>query len=171
MKMTFEGFSLKAPSLTAAAMTAVLVLMPGTSSAQDKGQQAPGATEQAAPASGAQSSHGTGRFVRLYDLNRDGKVSIDEIKTDQARMFTAIDVDDDGKLSVDDIRRRGRSLQIFRTTTLFDLLDVDGDGLLSVAEIQGPSQRWFKRYDANGDGVMEGDEIPPQRHWGRGGRR
>jgi hypothetical protein len=169
MRMTFEGFSWTMPSL-AAAMTAALVLVPGMASAQE-GQQAPGATEQGAPGSAAQTSRGTDRFVRLYDLNRDGKVSIDEIKTDQARMFTAIDIDDDGKLSVDDIRRRGRSLQIFRTTTLFDLLDVNGDGTLSVAEIQGPSERWFKRYDENGDGVMEDNEIPPQRHWGRGGRR
>ena len=42
---------------------------------------------------------------------------------------------------------------------LFDLLDTDGDGKLSVAEIQAPSKRWFKRYDKNGDKVMEAGEV------------
>lgn len=114
---------------------------------------------------------GAERFIRLYDMNGDGKVSIEEINGDQARMFTALDIDDNKQMSVEEIRRRGRSLQIFRTTTLFDLLDVDGDGQLSLAEIQAPSQRWFKRYDKNGDGVMEASEVPQQRRWGRGGRR
>ena len=115
-------------------------------------------------------------MIRLFDLNGDGKVTLEEINTDQARIFTALDVNDDKSMSVDEIRRRGRSLQIFRTTTLFDLLDANGDGKLSVAEVQAPSKRWFKRYDANGDGVMEASELPADhrhggRRGGRGGRR
>jgi Ca2+-binding EF-hand superfamily protein len=109
------------------------------------------------------------RMLRLFDTNGDGKITLAEINADQARMFTALDVDGDKSMSVDEIRRRGRSLQIFRTTTLFDLLDANGDGKLSVAEVQAPSKRWFKRYDENGDGVMEASEIP-QRHGHRGRR-
>ena len=90
------------------------------------------------------------RMLRLYDTDGDGKISLAEINADQARMFTALDVNGDKSMSVEEIRRRGRALQIFRTTTLFDLLDVDGDGKLSLAEIQGPSRRWFKRYDNPG---------------------
>ena len=108
------------------------------------------------------------RMMLLYDLNGDGKITIAEINTDQARIFTALDVNDDKKMSVEEIKRRGRSLQIFRTTTLFDLLDANGDGTLSVTEVQAPSKRWFKRYDLNGNGVMESDEIPVGRR--RGGR-
>lgn len=109
------------------------------------------------------------RMMRLYDIDGDGKITIAEINNDQARIFTALDVNNDKSMSVDEIRRRGRSLQIFRTTTLFDLLDTDGDGKLSVAEVQAPSKRWFKRYDTNGDGAMDASEIPDQR--GPGGRR
>ena len=109
------------------------------------------------------------RMARLYDTNGDGKITIAEINADQARMFTALDVDGDKSMSVEEIRRRGRSLQIYRTTTLFDLLDTNGDGKLSVAEIQAPSKRWFKRYDENGNGILEADEIADSHH--RGGRR
>lgn len=117
-----------------------------------------------------QSRHAS-RMTRLYDTNGDGKISLAEINDDQARMFNALDVDGDKSMSVDEIRRRGRSLQIYRTTTLFDLLDANGDGKLSVAEIQAPSKRWFKRYDKNGDGVMEAEELPEGRKHGRRGKR
>jgi len=123
--------------------------------------------EQGMPGGPRRSRHAE-RMLRLYDTNGDGKISIAEINADQARMFTALDVDGDKSLSVEEVRRRGRSLQIFLTTTLFDLLDANGDGKLSVAEIQAPSQRWFKRYDKSGDGVMDADEIPDSR--GAGGR-
>ena len=111
-------------------------------------------------------------MIRLFDLDGDGKVTLEEINTDQARIFTALDVDDDKSMSVDEIKRRGRSLLIFRTTTLFDLLDSNGDGKLSVVEVQAPSQRWFKRYDANGNGIMEAEELPEShKRGGRGGGR
>jgi len=123
--------------------------------------------DQTMPGGPRRSRHAE-RMLRLYDTNGDGKISIAEINADQARMFTALDVNGDKSLSVEEVRRRGRSLQIFLTTTLFDLLDANGDGKLSVAEIQAPSQRWFKRYDKSGNGVMEADEIPDAR--GAGGR-
>lgn len=111
------------------------------------------------------------RFMRLYDLNGDGKVTVEEINDDQGRLFGAMDIDNDKSLSEDEMRRRGRSLQVWRTVTMFDLMDVNGDGKLSIAEIQDPTKRWFKRYDANKNGVLEADEIPSRR-WGRDrGRR
>lgn len=106
------------------------------------------------------------RFLELFDLNGDGRVMLSEIAKDQKRLFTAIDINDDGKLSVAEFGRRGRSLQIWRTTTVFDLLDTNGDGVLSLAEIQAPTIRWFKRYDANGDGFLSANEFPRQRSWG-----
>jgi hypothetical protein len=108
------------------------------------------------------------RFTRLYDLNGDGKVTVDEINGDQARMFGAMDLDGDKALSIEEMRRRGRSLQLWRTVSMFDLLDVNGDGRISVDEIQGPTRRWFARHDANKDGILSADELPSRR--GRGGR-
>ena len=142
-------------------LSMALLLVPLTASAQGRGGP------DAAP---PQTPRHVERFMLLYDVNGDGKVTIGEINADQARIFTAMDVDGDNAMSVAEMQRRGRSLQIFRTTTLFDLLDSNGDGKLSVAEIQAPSKRWFKRYDKNGDKVMEASEVPA-RHGRRGPRR
>lgn len=111
------------------------------------------------------------RFIRMMDTDEDGKVSLKEITDEQKRLVAAADVNGDGKLSVKEFRRRGHWFMRMRATTLFDLMDVDGDGQLTADEITGPSARWFKRYDGNGDGVLASDELP-QRHMGRrGGRR
>ena len=110
------------------------------------------------------------RFIEFYDTNGDGKVTLDEIVADQARLIGAIDVDGDKTLSVAEVKRRGRLLRMWRTTTLFDLLDANGDGKLSAEEVSAPTKRWFKRYDTNGDGVMEASELPERRWRGHRGR-
>jgi hypothetical protein len=163
-----------------AVLGAALLSIPSVSFAQAPGPHGPG-MQGGMPGGGPGMHSGAGdtprlsrhaeRFMMLYDLNGDGKVSIQEINDDQARMFNAMDVNGDKSMSVDEIRRRGRSLQIFRTTTLFDLLDANGDGKLAIEEIQSPSKRWFKRYDKNGDGVMEASEIPSRRGLRGGGSR
>jgi Ca2+-binding EF-hand superfamily protein len=100
------------------------------------------------------------RFVELYDTNKDGKVSVEEIVAEHRRLFGAADVDSNGQLSVDEFRRRGHLFQMVGATSLFDMLDANGDGQLSIDEIAAPSRRWFKRYDANNDGAMEASEVP-----------
>lgn len=154
-------------SIAALAAVSVLSLsLPMAASAQGQGAGGPGA---AAPPQ----SRAVERFMLLYDINGDGKVTVAEINDDQARIFTALDVDNDSSLSTDEMKRRGRLLQAYRTTTLFDLMDANGDGKLSLKEIQAPTGRWFKRYDANNDGVMDAGEVPV-RHGRRGrgrGRR
>ena len=76
-----------------------------------------------------------GQFVRLYDLNGDGKVTVKEIVEDQVRMFRAIDMDDSNGLSPKEMRRRGSNLKIWRSVTIFDLLDDNGNQEITVAEL------------------------------------
>jgi hypothetical protein len=101
----------------------------------------------------------TDRLVRFLDANGDGKVSLDEIRGEIGRVFIAADVSGDASLSVDEFRRRGELFMRLRTWSLFDLLDANGDGKLTKEEIEGPSARWFSRYDANKDAALDADEI------------
>jgi hypothetical protein len=108
------------------------------------------------------------KTLRILDTNGDNKVTLDEITAEQKRLIGAADLDGDGKLSVDEFRRRGRWFQRLYTTTLFDLMDANGDQALTAEEIAAPSARWFKRYDANADGGIVTEEVPPlQRGKGR----
>lgn len=109
------------------------------------------------------------RWVRFLDTDGDGRVSLDEIKAEQQRLISAADVDDDGMLSVEEFRRRGRLFMRLRATTLFDLMDANGDEMLTAEEIAAPSERWLARYDANGDGGLDADEVLSRR--GRRGHR
>ena len=164
------------PILPAVSAVALLLALPATSSANDGRslQLAQAAktdkAETGKKAKKTRVSRRTQRFMRLYDLNGDGKVGPKEIANDQARILRAMDLSNDKGLSVDEMRRRGRSLQIWQSVTLFDLLDTNGDQKVSAAELEAPMQRWFKRYDTNGDGVMDASEVP-QSHWRRGSRR
>lgn len=110
-------------------------------------------------------------FIRIFDTDGNGSVSVAEIQAEQRRILAASDVDADGTLSVEEFRRRGRLIQSLGTTTLFDLLDTNGDAKISTDELAAPSARWFKRYDADGDGAMTAEELPARHHDGRKGYR
>lgn len=116
------------------------------------------------------SRHAT-QFVRIYDTNGNGTVSMDEIKAEQKRILAAADIDSNGSLSVDEFRRRGRLIQSLGTTTLFDMLDTNGDRAITADELAAPSARWFVRYDADGSGAMSAEELPQRHGRGRGGSR
>tara|TARA_R110000868_G_scaffold99535_6_gene273933 strand:- start:4678 stop:5196 length:519 start_codon:yes stop_codon:yes gene_type:complete len=138
---------------TAGGITALLVCGPALAQNKATGQKA-GESMQ------SDDAPRMSRTFNLLDTNGDGKVSLDEIKAEQARLAGAADVDGDGKLSVDEFRRRGWWFQKLHTTTLFDLMDANGDQMLSTEEISAPSARWFKRYDKDADGGVTAAEVP-----------
>ena len=156
-------------TLGSAALAALLVFGASAAMAQssggDAGQEASRAGEDEQRPMGRRAA----RFLRILDTDGDGSVSLAEIGAEQQRLVAASDLDGDGALSVDEFRRRGRLIRSLGATSLFDMLDTDGDRKVTASEIAAPSARWFKRYDADGDGAIAAGELP-QRRWHRGWR-
>lgn len=144
----------------AALALAVTLAMSGAMSAQ---------AQKSAPKGEIKQNRQAERLARHFDTNEDGKVTLKEITAYQKRLMGAVDVNGDGTLSDKEFRRGARVFRLFSTTSLFDLLDANGDHKLSAEELTGPTTRWFSRYDANANGVMEAGEFP-DRHRGRGRR-
>ena len=160
-------------TLGVASVAALVAFGAGTVPAQTQtaqtGQEASQA-QDARPGMGRRAA----RFLRIFDTDGNGSVSLAEIQAEQKRIAGAADVDGDGVLSVDEFRRRGRLIRSLGATSLFDMLDTDGDWKVTSVEIAAPSARWFKRYDANGDGAIAADELPQRRPhpgWRRGQTR
>lgn len=109
------------------------------------------------------------RRVQLLDTDGDGKISVVEIAAEEKRLFAAADVNSDGKLSAEEFRRRGRWFVRLGTMSFFDMLDANGDGQLSAEELTAPSERWFKRYDADKNGTIDNSEYVRSRDRGRAG--
>lgn len=152
-------FAYPAAALALAATLAMSGAMSGAALAQ-----------KSAPKGEVKQSRQAERLARHFDTNEDGKVTLKEITAYQKRLMGAVDVNGDGTLSDKEFRRGARVFRLFSTTTFFDLLDTNGDRKLSADEVTGPSTRWFTRYDANKNGVMESGELPERRR-GRGRRR
>ena len=84
-------------------------------------------------------------YLRRFDVNGDGRVSLAEYQEYMSRGFHAMDRNGDGVLSVDELPSGVRS----RTATtldghrralarMFDVLDVNNDGFLSATELTAP---------------------------------
>ena len=156
------------PLISTLSVLSLLLVLPNSGSANDK------RTSQALQLAQTEKVAKTGKyrkrkgrrqgryFMRLYDANNDGKVTTGEIANDQARMLNAIDLNNDKSLSIDEMRRRGRSLQIWRSVTLFDLLDTNGNQKISAEELENirrvfalyvtfPKSRWAEIRKAETD--------------------
>ena len=159
---------LKTP-IGAAAIAAAIAFSATAALAQSSpatgGQEAGRAGEDAGKRMGRRAA----RFIRIFDTDGNGTVSLAEIAAEQKRVLGAADLDGDGALSVDEFRRRGRLIRSLGASSLFDMLDTNGDRKVTAAEISAPSARWFKRYDADADGAIAGGELPQPR-WHRGWR-
>ena len=122
------------------------------------------AVSAAAPVEAQERARGPQHFIEALDADKDGRLSLAEILAEQQRLFVMVDADRNGVLSVEEFRLRGGQLSRFGGTTLFDLLEVNGDQLISAEELAGPTGRWLRRYDTNGDAALETVEMTRNRN-------
>lgn len=119
--------------------------------------------------------HEHSAFIVDYDLDKDGKVTVEEFNTVRAQRYAATDANQDGGVDeaeyVEEYRVRleaqlaasdesaerkeeQRVRQIRQTHVRFGVLDKDKDGKISQAEYDASGQRAFAEQDGDGDGVI-----------------
>jgi EF hand len=142
-------------------LVAVAALMLGTAAIADNmGQMRMG---------DGMGGHGMGDGPALdlaaIDVDKDGKISKDEMTAYQEARVASIDANKDGMLSADELAAMHLQEMTDAAKTMagrmIELLDTDGDKLLSAAEMASrpmPAD-FFDRADTNGDGFIDQSEI------------
>jgi Ca2+-binding EF-hand superfamily protein len=110
--------------------------------------------------SGVALAHGPHGGGKMMPRNSDGVVTKENMEQRQAERFARMDTDGDGRLSVDELHA---GLQRERSERMHKWLDRDGDGFVSAEELAAMQNKRFAKMDANGDGVLDKDEMRSSR--------
>lgn len=106
---------------------------------------------------------GPGKFMRFFDSNQDGTVTLEEFNQASAERFARMDADGDGNMTRDEFRDYVKSRRAERKQAKFQRMDSDGDGSVSQAEYvaykTAKAERRFAYMDKNGDGKVDQGEY------------
>ena len=120
--------------------------------------------------------------MAMFDADRDGNITLAELRDGAAKLFRAIDADGDGRITRDEMRAHHEKLMAAHHggpgghmgpppqghagpppggphPPRFEELDTDHDGAISLAEFQQHLEQHFATLDANQDGVLSHDEL------------
>jgi Ca2+-binding EF-hand superfamily protein len=150
-------------------------------------------------AGGVAFAHGPGGKLERLDANKDGKVTLAEMKSEAAQKFKAIDADKNGRvveaeLSAHHEQMRakfaeqraargdgagkadgdchGKKMRHRGKAFFLKKMDANNDGAIDAAEWTGHVEQRFARMDDNGDKVLAGAELERRHGWhGRGKHR
>jgi Ca2+-binding EF-hand superfamily protein len=122
-------------------------------------------------------------MIERLDADKNGKVSLDEFKTNASAAFKAFDADGNGEVTKDEIKARHAAFKDARKAVrnanetdrdkarealraggpymlpgagkMFEKADTDRNGSLSKAEVLAAAERIFAHRDGNKDGVLD----------------
>ena len=122
------------------------------------------------------------RFMQVWDLDGDGKVTLEEAKTQRADIFNAFDRNSDVRLDAEELQAldaareaeqadrpspgrrlglggKGQGMKAAGEGLSHAKLDENGDGTVSGAEFVSGTAAWHARLDRDGDGVVTSDDF------------
>lgn len=156
---------------------AVLALAATVLSMSALAAPAPGADAEAG--ADAKPRQGGSWLLQRYDADGDGTITLLEFQSRGAATFAQLDADGDGRLSAEELAAAGRGWerrgegrgeaqpqqdaeqrQAQMRERGFARMDADGDGFVSRAEFDDARMSRFNALDANGNSVIDADEIP-----------
>ena len=97
------------------------------------------------------------------DINNDGKLSIEEIKTKRDSMVQSMDLNGDKMVSTQELMQQHAKRADLFAKRMIKKLDANGDGSLSFTEVKKSWQRnlnrMFYRLDKDLDGFISKEEA------------
>lgn len=102
------------------------------------------------------------------DLNGDGALTLEEMQNQAAARFAAADADGNGGLSLEELTAAANGRMAERLDRMFDRLDANEDGLLQADEMRPDrgaerAARMFDRIDADDSGTITQAEFDSAR--------
>ncbi|PIE06909.1 MAG: hypothetical protein CSA74_09680 [Rhodobacterales bacterium] len=114
-------------------------------------------------------------FLSNYDFDKDGFISLDELKKKRNGGFKKFDANGNGMLEPEEYGalkahqatqeaiHRGKGMsdaprKVHDAVSIF-VMDTDRDGLTTNEEFIAASVAWFNSVDADGDGKLSADEL------------
>ena len=111
--------------------------------------------------------HGPDMF-EMFDLNKDGEITRQEVEDARDMRFGETDTNGDGLISAEEMQAKMMARIEKHQQSMFERLDTDKDGSLSAEEMQAGHRgerfaRMFDRVDANDDGKITTQEAEAAR--------
>lgn len=116
------------------------------------GQFGPGQARSLGPGSKA--------WLARADADKDGAISLQEIRTTREVRFSEFDRDNDGIVSAEEIETAVRERVERRTKRIVRRFDKDRDGAITRDEFNRFAEERFTWFDLNDDGEVTKDEMP-----------
>lgn len=117
----------------------------------------------AAGAASADGHRGERPDFATLDLNGDGALSLEELQAQGDARFAGADANSDGGLSAEELIAAAEARASERAARMIERFDENGDGLLQRDELPrgdgDRAQRMFDHADADEDGMISAEEF------------